>query len=89
MPTKSELSGTRRADITGFGVPEHHGDSSALPKSIESSNLSFRNLVIAWMRVEMNIARLLASVLLLVALDSHHHLVLADNWGSPMTFSSH
>jgi hypothetical protein len=26
MPTKSALSGARRADVTGLGVPEHHGD---------------------------------------------------------------
>jgi hypothetical protein len=25
MPTKSALPGARRADVTGFGVREHHG----------------------------------------------------------------
>jgi hypothetical protein len=25
------ISGARRASVTGFGVPEHHGDGSALP----------------------------------------------------------
>ena len=30
MLTKSALPGARRADVTGFGVPEHHGDGSAL-----------------------------------------------------------
>jgi hypothetical protein len=29
MPTKSALSGARRAEVTGLGVPEHHGDRSA------------------------------------------------------------
>jgi hypothetical protein len=36
MPTKSTSSGARRADITSFDVPEHHGDgfgvASARPK---------------------------------------------------------
>ncbi|MDQ6869584.1 MAG: hypothetical protein M3178_14870 [Pseudomonadota bacterium] len=36
MPTKSASSGARRADVTGFDVPEHHGDgfglASARPK---------------------------------------------------------
>jgi hypothetical protein len=40
MPTKSALSGARRVDVTGFGVPEHHGDSSALPMIVRSGNLS-------------------------------------------------
>jgi hypothetical protein len=30
MPTKLALSGARRADVTGLGVPEHHGDGSAI-----------------------------------------------------------
>jgi hypothetical protein len=30
----------RRADVTGFGVPEHHGYDSALPMVIQSGNLS-------------------------------------------------
>jgi hypothetical protein len=40
MPTKSALSGARRADVTGFDVPEHHGDSSALPRLDQCNNLS-------------------------------------------------
>jgi hypothetical protein len=27
---KLGLSGARHTDVTGFGVPEHHGDGSAL-----------------------------------------------------------
>jgi hypothetical protein len=42
MPTKSALSGARRADVTGFGVPEHHGDGSALPMLVQCGNLSFK-----------------------------------------------
>jgi hypothetical protein len=41
MLTKSALPGARRADVTGFGVPEHHGDGSALPMLVQSGNLSF------------------------------------------------
>jgi hypothetical protein len=48
MPTQSALSGTRRADVTGFGVPKHHGDSSALPMLVQSG----KNLVIGWMSVK-------------------------------------
>ena len=40
MPTKSALSGARRADVTGFGVPEHHRDGSALPRLVQSGNLN-------------------------------------------------
>ncbi|MDQ6870279.1 MAG: hypothetical protein M3178_18830 [Pseudomonadota bacterium] len=40
MLTKSALPGARRADVTGFGVPEHHGDGSALPMLVHSGNLS-------------------------------------------------
>ena len=40
MLTKSALPGARRADVTGFGVPEHHGDGSALPMLVQSGNLS-------------------------------------------------
>jgi hypothetical protein len=40
MPTKSALPGARRADGTGFGVPEHHGDGSALSMLVQSGNLS-------------------------------------------------
>jgi hypothetical protein len=35
------ISGARRADVTGLGVPEHHRDSSALPMLVQRSNLSF------------------------------------------------
>jgi FAD binding domain len=34
------ISGARRADVTGFGMPEHHGDGSALPMLVQSGNLS-------------------------------------------------
>jgi hypothetical protein len=44
MPTKSALSGARPADVTGFGVPEHHGDGSALPMLVQSGNISLENL---------------------------------------------
>jgi hypothetical protein len=40
MLTKSALRGAGRADVTGFGVPEHHGDGSALPMLVQSGNLS-------------------------------------------------
>jgi 8-oxo-dGTP pyrophosphatase MutT (NUDIX family) len=40
MPTKSALPGARRADVTGFGMPEHQGDGSALPRLVQSGNLS-------------------------------------------------
>jgi hypothetical protein len=33
------LSGARRADITGFGLPEHHSDGSALPIRVQRGNL--------------------------------------------------
>jgi hypothetical protein len=39
MPTKSALPGARRADVTGFGMPEHHADGSALPRLVQSGNL--------------------------------------------------
>jgi hypothetical protein len=29
-----------RADVTGFGVPVHHGEDSALPLLLQSGNLS-------------------------------------------------
>jgi hypothetical protein len=29
-----------RAKVTDFGVPEHHGDGSALPVLVQSGNLS-------------------------------------------------
>jgi hypothetical protein len=43
MTTKSALSDARRADVTGLGVPEHHGDGSSLPMLVQGGNL---NLVI-------------------------------------------
>jgi len=33
------IVGARRADVTGFGVPEHHGDGSALPMPVQCGNL--------------------------------------------------
>jgi hypothetical protein len=39
-PTKSTLPDARRADVTGFGMQEHHGDGLALPRFIQSGNLS-------------------------------------------------
>ena len=42
MLTKSALPGARRADVTGFGVPEHHGDGSALPMLVQSGSLSLK-----------------------------------------------
>jgi hypothetical protein len=33
--------GARHADVTGLSVPEHHGDSLALPMLVQRSNLSF------------------------------------------------
>jgi hypothetical protein len=38
------MQGNRRnrsRRFTGFGVPEHHGDGSALPMLVQSGNLSF------------------------------------------------
>jgi len=49
MPTKSALSGARRADVTGFGVPEHHRDGSALPMLVKSGNISLNKADIQWM----------------------------------------
>jgi len=40
MPTKSAFSGALCANVTGFGVPEHHGGRSALPMLVQSGNLS-------------------------------------------------
>jgi hypothetical protein len=42
-------SGARRADVTGLGVPEHHGDGSALPMLVQSGNLSLE----IWNRVDV------------------------------------
>ena len=46
MPTKSPLSGARRADLTGFCV--HRREGSALPKSVERGNLTLDKAVIRW-----------------------------------------
>jgi hypothetical protein len=35
MPAKSASSDARGADVTGFGVPEHHRDGSALPMLVK------------------------------------------------------
>jgi hypothetical protein len=40
VPTKPALFCAPRADVTGFGVPQHHGDGSALPMLVQSGNLS-------------------------------------------------
>ncbi len=32
---KTASSGVRRADVTGFGVPQHDGDGSALPRLVQ------------------------------------------------------
>gem|GEM_PF-4763566 len=40
MPTKSALSGARRSDVTGIGVPEHHGDDSAMPRVVQTGKFS-------------------------------------------------
>jgi len=43
---KSALSGARCADVTGFGVREHHADGSALHVRPQGEP---RNLAIGWM----------------------------------------
>ena len=45
------ISGARRADVTGFGMPEHHGDGSALPMLVQSGDLSL-DPVVGWMSVK-------------------------------------
>jgi hypothetical protein len=40
MITRPASSGARRTDVTGFGVPEHRGDGSALSTLVLSRNLS-------------------------------------------------
>jgi hypothetical protein len=50
------LSGARRADVTGFGVPEHHGDGSALPMVVQSGNLSLEIWSSGGCRVKSRIA---------------------------------
>ncbi len=46
MPTKSPLSGARRADLAGSCV--HLREGSALPKSVERGNLARNKAVIRW-----------------------------------------
>jgi len=41
MPTISALPGARLADVSGYGVPEHPDNGSALPMLVPSGNLSF------------------------------------------------
>jgi Protein of unknown function (DUF4239) len=48
MATKSELSGARHADLTGLGAREPRVECMALPKSVESGNLSFSKTGIRW-----------------------------------------
>ncbi|MGH6848556.1 MAG: hypothetical protein ACREC0_14335 [Methylocella sp.] len=43
-PTKSPLSGARRAGLTGLGV--HRREGPALPNSVERGNLSLDKAVI-------------------------------------------
>ncbi len=45
MPTKSPLSGARRADLR-LGV--HRRKGPALPKSVERGNLSLDTAVVRW-----------------------------------------
>jgi hypothetical protein len=40
MPTKSAFFGSRRAEVTGLGAREPRVEGLALPKSVESRNLS-------------------------------------------------
>jgi hypothetical protein len=42
----------RRADVTGLGQREPHVEGLALPKSVESGNLSFSKAGIRWMSVQ-------------------------------------
>jgi hypothetical protein len=41
MPTISALPGAGCADVSGFGVPEHPDNGSALQMLVQSGNLSF------------------------------------------------
>jgi hypothetical protein len=41
MPTISTLPGAGCADVSGFGVPEHPDNGSALQMLVQSGNLSF------------------------------------------------
>jgi hypothetical protein len=47
MPTKS-ATGARRADVTGFDVPEHHGDGFGLASARPKRQSQPRNLIIGW-----------------------------------------
>jgi hypothetical protein len=49
MTTKSALSGARRDGVIGLRTWEPHLEGLALPKSIESGNLSLNKAVIWWM----------------------------------------
>ncbi|MGH6862933.1 MAG: hypothetical protein ACRECN_01455 [Methylocella sp.] len=49
MPTKSALSGARRAGLGGFWA--HRREGAALPKSVERGNLGLDKAVIRWTSV--------------------------------------
>jgi len=49
ITTNSALSGARRADLTSLGAREPRVDRSALPKPVESGNLSLNIAFIRWM----------------------------------------
>jgi hypothetical protein len=51
MPTISALPGARRADVSGFGVPEHPDNGSALKCSSKAA-ISASKLVIARISVK-------------------------------------
>src|SRR5947208_1919534 len=42
--TKIDIFGARRADVTGLGAREPSVEGSALPKSVESGNLSLNKV---------------------------------------------
>jgi hypothetical protein len=50
-----------RANVTGFGVPEHHGDGSALPVLVQSGNPSREIWSSAGCRVKAAISEQLAA----------------------------
>jgi hypothetical protein len=45
------ISGARRADVTDLGAPQHLGDGSGFPQSVESDNLSLEICSIGWTSV--------------------------------------
>jgi hypothetical protein len=51
MPTKSALSGTRRANITGFREREPLVEGLAMPQTVESGNLRRDKSDMRWMSV--------------------------------------